>query len=76
MLLPCLSAVLLLLGPTVALYEEQAGFLDWHKESIGSVTKAQFAFRGRERAFVATDAAVIASLDTRDGSIVWRQVDI
>ena len=68
------GAVLLLFRLASALYEEQAGFLDWHKENIGSVKQAHFAPRGRERIFVATDAAVVASLDTRDGSIVWRQV--
>lgn len=67
-------AVLLLVPLATAIYEEQAGFLDWHKENIGGVRQAQFAFRGRERVFVATEAAVVASLDTKDGSIVWRQV--
>jgi hypothetical protein len=71
-----LGAVLLLIASASALFEEQAGFLDWHRENIGSVTHAQFAFRGRERVFVATSSAVIASLDTKDGAIAWRQVII
>jgi hypothetical protein len=69
-----LGVVLLLAGSASALFEEQAGFLDWHKENIGSVTHAQFAFRGREKVFVATASAVVASLDTKDGSVSWRQV--
>jgi len=69
-----LTVLSLLIGSGSALFEEQAGFLDWHKENIGSVTHAHFAFRGRERVFVATSSAVIASLDTKDGSIAWRQV--
>lgn len=74
MRLALLGAVFLLFRLVSALYEEQAGFLDWHKENVGSVKYAHFAPRGRERVFVATEAAVIASLDTKDGSIVWRQV--
>jgi len=70
-----LCTVLALIGSASALFEEQAGFLDWHKENIGSVTHAQFAFRGREKVFVATASSVIASLDTKDGSIAWRQVN-
>ena len=70
-----LGAVLLLLPFAHALYEEQAGILDWHKSNLGAVNHAQFAPRGRERVFVATEAAVVASLDTKDGSIVWRQVN-
>lgn len=70
------GAVLLLSRFALALYEEQAGFLDWHRENIGIVKQAHFAPRGRERVFVATEAAVVASLDTKDGSIVWRQVCI
>lgn len=70
-----IGAVLLLLPLVQAICEEQAGFLDWHLSNIGAVKYAQFAPRGRERVFVATQAAVVASLDTRDGSIAWRQVD-
>ena len=69
-----LCTVLTLAGLSHALYEEQAGFLDWHKENIGRVTHAQFAFRGREKVFVATASSVVASLETKDGSIAWRQV--
>ena len=69
-----LCTVLSLAGFSHALYEEQAGFLDWHKENIGRVTHAQFAFRGREKVFVATASSVVASFETKDGSIAWRQV--
>lgn len=59
---------------TAAIFEEQAGEYDWHRQQIGRITIAQFAARSRSRAFVATEAAVVAALDLRDGSVIWRQV--
>lgn len=69
-----LAALLGLLTAVHALFEEQAGVVDWYKENVGKVTHAEFAFRGRERVFLGTAAGVVASLDTRDGSVAWRQV--
>lgn len=77
---PSASALitLLLLGSaawlTQAMYEEQAGKYDWKLEQIGKVSKAQFAFRGRSRVFVATEAAVVAALDLKNGEVAWRQI--
>ena len=59
---------------THAIFEEQAGLVDWHAEQLGRIEHAHFAFRGRDRLFVGSKAGVVASLDTKDGSIVWRQV--
>lgn len=59
---------------TLGIFEEQAGQYDWHRSQIGKVILAKFAFRGRSRAFVATDAGVLAALDLKDGAIIWRQV--
>lgn len=69
------SALLLCLPGTVhSLYEEQAGQYDWHLRLLGRASKAVFAPRGRPRVYVATEEGVLASLNARDGSIVWRQV--
>lgn len=59
---------LLLLWPVVqAIFEDQAGQSDWYQQHIGGVSLAEFAFRSRERVFLATDSDVVASLDLRDG---------
>lgn len=72
----CIVCLLLLLPWTtvLAIYEDQAGQTDWYQQHIGGVSFAEFAFRSRERVFVATDSNVVASLDLRDGSVAWRQV--
>lgn len=71
-----LFVCLLSLCQVRAIFEEQAGVIDWHKANLGQLTHAEFAFRGRERLFVGSRAGVVASLQTQDGSIVWRQVEI
>ncbi len=65
-----------ILFPTTAygLYEDQAGQSDWYQQHIGGISHAEFAFKSRERIFLATESNVVASLDLRDGSIAWRQV--
>lgn len=70
----CIAAFFACLASVQGLFEEQAGVIDWHKENLGRITHAEFAFKGRERLFVGSQAGAIASLDTKDGSIVWRQV--
>ena len=68
------AAFLYCLYSVEGLFEEQAGVIDWHKENLGQIIHAEFAYRGRERLFVGSKAGAIASLDTKDSSIVWRQV--
>ena len=68
------ALLIALSGTADAIFEEQAGQVDWNKQNIGRILHAELAFRGRERVFVATSEGVVASLDTRDGSIAWRQV--
>lgn len=53
--------------------EEQAAQHSWHQKYIGKAQQVLFAFKGRDRCFVSTEANAVASLDLRDGSIVWRQ---
>ena len=67
-------AALCIFSSVHAIFEEQAGQYDWHRTQIGKVTSAKFAFRSRSRVYVTTDAGVVAALDLRDGSVIWRQV--
>ena len=60
--------------PSHAIYKEQAEQHSWHQQHIGEVDKALYAFKGRDRVFVSTKQSVVASLDLRDGRIIWRQV--
>ena len=62
------------LAPIRAIYKEQAEQHSWYQQHIGKVEHALYAFKGRDRVFVTTEKSVIASLDLRDGSIIWRQV--
>jgi outer membrane protein assembly factor BamB len=68
---------ILLVFSVKAIYEDQAGQQDWHKENIGRVRLVTFSklpgVRQRE-AYVATASNVIAALNLRTGSTVWRQV--
>jgi outer membrane protein assembly factor BamB len=68
------SCCLALLTAGHAAYEEQAEQHSWYQQYIGRVEKALYAFKGRDRVFVSTAKSVIASLDLKDGRIVWRQV--
>ena len=71
-----LQPLLLLAGAILAagLYEEQAGQYDWRLKTLGRVSLAAFAPRGRPRVYVASEEAVVASLNARNGTTVWRQV--
>ncbi|KAF1316237.1 Er membrane protein complex subunit, partial [Globisporangium splendens] len=70
-----------------AIYEDQAGLLDWKTEHLGRVSAVAFGggdkrhhasvVRGTSRAvYVATDerSRAIARLDAKNGAIKWRQV--
>ncbi len=56
-----------------AVSEEQAAQHSWHQKYIGKAKQILFAFKGRDRCFVSTESNAVASVDLRDGSIVWRQ---
>ncbi len=71
----CLGLLCLgLLTPGHAIYKEQAEQHSWYHQHIGKVKDALYAFKGRDRVFVSTEKSVVASLDLRDGRIMWRQV--
>lgn len=76
MIRPAWAALLLALlaGGAQALYEEQAAEVSWSRQHVGRVEHARFAFKGRARAFVATAARAVASLDLRSGDVTWRRV--
>ncbi|KAM7490420.1 hypothetical protein LguiA_033341 [Lonicera macranthoides] len=62
--------------PTLSLFEDQVGLMDWHQQYIGKVKHAVFHTQkaGRKRVVVSTEENVIASLDLRRGDIFWRHV--
>jgi hypothetical protein len=54
-----------------AIFKDQAGKYDWHKQNIGDVKFARFV---EENIIVASKNGVIASLRDGDGSVAWRVV--
>ncbi|XP_041129248.1 ER membrane protein complex subunit 1-like isoform X1 [Polyodon spathula] len=66
--LVCLSA---------AVFEDQAGKFDWRQQYVGKVQSAYFdsQTQASKKLLVATEQNVIASLNSRNGDIIWRQVD-
>lgn len=54
-----------------SLYEDQVGKFDWKKSYIGKVKYASF---DTKRVIVATEENVLASLNSKTGQIVWRQI--
>lgn len=53
------------------LYEDQVGKFDWKRSFIGRVKYAKFDVK---RLIVATEENVIASLNIKNGNIIWRQL--
>lgn len=53
--------------------EQQLGAVDWHRQFVGRVTHAVFAPANRPRVYVASAFGVLASLNLRNGAIIWRQ---
>ncbi|GBF96686.1 ER membrane complex subunit 1 [Raphidocelis subcapitata] len=75
--LPLLLAALLLLlacgaAPAAALYEDQAGTFDWHRQHIGEVLYAAHG-GGRDRFYVATAQGIAAAVSAADGAVAWRR---
>lgn len=63
-----------LLAPAcvVAIYEDQAGTFDWYKQYVGRPTSVTF-IPGKERLYLTTEQQLLASLQTRAGSVAWRR---
>lgn len=58
------------------LYEDQVGLFDWRQSYLGKVKFSFFdvSAHSSKRLFVGTESNVIAALNSRTGSIIWRQV--
>ncbi|KAK7093213.1 ER membrane protein complex subunit 1-like [Littorina saxatilis] len=60
------------------LYEDQAGTYDWKQDYVGKVTHVHWDTSSHggsgKKLFVATHLNTVASLNSHDGSIAWRQV--
>ena len=71
-----LVTFILLLNVCLAFYEDEVGLFDWRHQYVGKVKFAyfdQYSHNSR-RAWVATQSNVIAALNARTGSIIWRRV--
>eukprot|EP00808_Paulinella_micropora_P010476 g38498.t1 len=62
-----------LLLPSLAMFEEQAGEIDWTREQVGVPEYAVFNHQSR-RVCVGTASSVLAALSTKTGELLWRQV--
>ncbi|KAJ3177319.1 hypothetical protein HDU87_004571 [Geranomyces variabilis] len=72
-----LAAVLLLLVSSASafIHADQAGLNDWHKTLVGTPRFAFYTRPARKgQLIVGTERNVLASLNTKTGDIVWRQV--
>ncbi|KAG0344752.1 hypothetical protein BG004_004193 [Podila humilis] len=63
-------------SPALALDEAQAGIADWHHRWIGTPHMAATprSVRGATNVFVATDKNTIASIRSKNGELIWRQI--
>jgi hypothetical protein len=72
--LAAVAAVLIisLAGPATAIYEDQAGTFDWYKQFVGRPQSVLFS-PGKERVFLSTQQNLLASLQTKTGTVSWRR---
>lgn len=57
----------------VCLYEDQVGKFDWRRQFIG-IPKFVYQHPGSDNIIIGTESNVIASIQRKDGSIIWRQL--
>lgn len=55
------------------LYQDQVGKFDWLKQSIG-IPKFVYYQPGLDSIIIGTESNVIASINHKDGSIIWRKL--
>lgn len=68
------SLLLCALWSASALFEDQAGKIDWYRGNVGHVTASVFHSSGQQRvAVVSTEQGVLAGIDLRSGTTLWRQ---
>ena len=74
----CMCFILFLLNwkHCLGLYEDQVGLFDWRQSYLGKVKFSFFdvSTHSSKRLFVGTESNVIAAVNSRTGSIIWRQV--
>lgn len=60
----------------LGLFEDQVGLFDWRQSYLGKVKFSYFdvSTQSSKRLFVGTESNVVAALNSRTGSIIWRQV--
>lgn len=58
---------------TNCLYQDQVGKFDWRKQFIG-IPKFVYFHPGTNNIIIGTESNVVASLQSKDGSIIWRQL--
>ncbi|XP_049871147.1 ER membrane protein complex subunit 1 [Pectinophora gossypiella] len=64
-----------LINLSLCLYEDQIGKFDWRQTYVGRIKLAQFDTSSTaKRLIVATEENVLAALNLKTGSLVWRQV--
>lgn len=64
--------LVLLLPSSQGLFQDQQGSQDWYLTSIGRVQSARLHSR-KPRLSVATSANILATLNLRDGEVLWRR---
>ncbi|XP_017778048.1 PREDICTED: ER membrane protein complex subunit 1 [Nicrophorus vespilloides] len=67
-----LLVIILVTKSAFSLYEDQIGKFDWKKDHIGKLKFAEFD--SVKRVVIATEENVLASLNLKNGQIVWRQL--
>ena len=60
----------------LGLYEDQIGLFDWRQSYLGKVKFSFFdvSTHSSKRLFVGTESNVVGAINSRTGSIIWRQV--
>ena len=71
-----LVLIIALFNVCLAFYEDEVGLFDWRHQYVGKVKFAYFDHysHNSRRAWIATHSNVIAALNARTGSIIWRKV--
>lgn len=72
----CIILFVISLKQCIGLYEDQVGLFDWRQSYLGKVKFSYFdvSTHSSKRLFVGTESNVIAAINSRTGSIIWRQV--
>ncbi|KAF5398552.1 hypothetical protein PHET_08558 [Paragonimus heterotremus] len=71
----CVLYMLAFLNVGLALFEDQIGLFDWNQKYIGKARFIDQRLTGSHKTYLlGSEKNVIASVASRDGSIVWRQV--